>query len=160
MAESTSKKQYTVEYIAISALVAVALIIGILRFKKSGSDDEVFSRKEFNNKWKEVEILEVSIPKKENKIDYAIEDEKAPFKSPFDETAENKESKEIILLPDMQFQGMVWKSSRPQAIINNKVYDVKDVINIAEGETIEIKDINKDGIHLMYKNREFIVRPK
>jgi hypothetical protein len=160
MAESTPKKQYTVEYIAISALVAVALIIGILRFKKSGSDDEVFSRKEFNSKWKEVEILEVSIPKKENKIDYAIEDGKAPFKSPFDETMESKESNEVILLPDMQFQGMVWKSSRPQAIINNKVYDVKDVINIAEGETIEIKDINKDGIHLMYKNREFIVRPK
>jgi len=48
--------------------VAAAIIIGIARFKKGDIDDEVFSRKEFNNKWKEVEILEANIPNKENKI--------------------------------------------------------------------------------------------
>lgn len=159
MAELTHKKQHTIEYIAISALVMSALVIGIVRFKKSGVDDEVFSRKEFNKKWKEVEILEANIPNKENKIVYTIEDKNTPFKSPFEETAENKESTEITPLPDMQFQGMIWKSSRPQAIINNKVYDIKDVINVTDGK-IEIKDIDKDGIHLIYKSNEFIVRPK
>jgi hypothetical protein len=159
MSELSSKKQHTIEYIAISALVMTALIIGISRFKKGGSDDEVFSRKEFNNKWKEVEILEANVPEKENKIAYTVEEESVPFKSPFDEAVKNKESGEVILLPEMQFQGMIWKSSRPQAIINNKVYDIKDVIKVTDGE-IEVKDINKDGIHLLYKNKEFIVRPK
>lgn len=159
MAESTPKKQHTIEYIAIGALVAAALIIGIARFKKGDTDDEVFSRKEFNKKWKEVEILEANVPNKENEISYTLGDDNLPFKSPFDEAVENKESGEELLLPEMQFQGMIWKSSRPQAIINNKVYDIKDVITVGEGE-IEVKDINKDGIYLIYKNKEFIVRPK
>ena len=160
MGEPTLKKQHTIEYAAIGALVVAAIIIGIARFKKGDIDDEVFSRKEFNNKWKEVEILEANIPNKENKISYAIEDDNMPFKSPFDEVAvEDKAPEENILLPDMQFQGMIWRSSRPQAVINNKVYDIKDVITAAE-EKIEVKDIDKDGIHLMYKGKEFIVRPK
>lgn len=160
MGESAPKKQHTIEYIAIGALVVAAIIIGIARFKKGDIDDEVFSRKEFNNKWKEVEILEANVPNKENKISYTIEDDDMPFKSPFDEIAvENKVQEESILLPEMQFQGMVWRSSMPQAVINNKVYDIKDVITVTEGE-IKVKDIDKDGIHLIYKNKEFIVRPK
>ncbi|OGW71663.1 MAG: hypothetical protein A2047_00595 [Omnitrophica bacterium GWA2_41_15] len=164
MADATPKKQHTIEYVAIGALVVVAIIIGIARFKKGDTDDEVFSRKEFNKKWKEVEILEAKVPKNEKEIVYAIEDDKAPFKSPFDEITENKgPEEENVVLPEMKFQGMVWKSSRPQAIINSKVYDIKDVINVGAeglGEEIKIKDITKDGIHLIYKNKEFIVRPK
>lgn len=147
-----------IEYLAIGALVSVALIIGITRFKKSDKNDEVFSRKEFKEKWKEVEILEANVPKKEDVVSYNIEDGKIPFKGPFDEKVEAG-SEEIVLLPDMQFQGMVWRSSRPQAIINNKVYDVKDIINTAGGP-VEIKEIKKDGIHLLYMGKEFIVRPK
>jgi collagenase-like PrtC family protease len=90
---------------------------------------------------------------------YTVKDEEFPFKSPFDETMEEEVSGDNILLPAMQIQGMIWKSSRPQAIINNKLYDVKDIINVA-GEEIEVKDINKDGVHLMYKYKEFIVGPK
>jgi len=164
LAELTSKKQHTIEYIAIGVLVVAALIISIVRFKKGGADDEVFSRKEFNKKWKEVEILEANVPKDEKKIAYTIEDDKFPFKSPFDEMVENKGlEEENIALPEMKFQGMVWKSSRPQAIINNKVYDIKDVINVDAGglgEEIKVRDIAKDGIHLIYKGKEFIVRPK
>ncbi|MEK7867918.1 MAG: hypothetical protein AAB157_00915, partial [Candidatus Omnitrophota bacterium] len=82
----------------------------------------------------------------------------------FDEITENNgPEEENVVLPEMTFQGMVWKSSRPQAIINSKVYDIKDVINVGAeglGEEIKIKDITKDGIHLIYKNKEFIVRPK
>jgi len=164
MIEQAPKKQHTIEYIAIGALVAVALIIGITRFKKSSADDEVFSREEFNKKWKEVEILEAKAPEAEKKIVYKLEGDLFPFKSPFDEIAENKDiAVENITLPDMQFQGMVWKGPRPQAIINNKIYDIKDVIDMgdaAAGEEIIVKDINQDGIHLVYKKKEFIVRPK
>ncbi len=164
MAEQTPKKQHTIEYIAIGALVIGALIIGITRFKKGDTDDEVFSRKEFNKKWKEVEMLEARVPKDEKKITYIMEDGKSPFKSPFDEVVENKAPEDNnAVLPEMRFQGMVWKSSRPQAIINNKVYDIEDVINVGAeglGEEIKVKDIAEDGIHLIYKNKEFIVRPK
>ncbi len=165
MAEQTPKKQHTIEYIAISALVVGALIIGITRFKKGDTDDEVFSRKEFNKKWKEVEILEANVPKDGKKITYTMEDDKLPFKSPFDEIVENKAPEEDnnAVLPEMRFQGMVWKSSRPQAIINNKVYDVKDVIKLGAEtgeEGVMVKDVTVEGIHLMYKNKEFIVKPK
>ncbi|MCX5687039.1 MAG: hypothetical protein NTV71_00075 [Candidatus Omnitrophica bacterium] len=165
MAEQMSQKQHTTEYIAISALVLVALVIGIMKFKKGDTDDEVFSRKEFNKKWQEVEILEASVPKDENEIIYNVENERFPFKSPFDDMAKYKEEPvdENVTLPEMLFQGMVWKSSRPQAIINNKVYDIKDVINVGTeaGEgNIVVKDITKEGIRLIYKKKEFIVRPK
>lgn len=164
MSEQMPKKQHTIEYVAISVLVIAAFIIGIARFKKTDVDDEVFSRKEFNKKWKEVEILEAKVPKKEKEITYSVtEDEKIPFKSPFDETIESKEFEgEEVTLPVMSFQGMVWKSSRPQAIINNKIYDVNDIIqDVGEPEfKVKIKDVTKDGIHLIYKGKEFIVRPK
>jgi len=162
MAEQAFEKQHTAEYITISALVALALIIGIVKFKKGDTDDEVFSKKEFNKKWQEVVVLEAGVPKNENEIAYTVEEETFPFKSPFDDDKVKKSEEtenEDVTLPQMLFQGMVWKSSRPQVIINNKVYDVKDVISVTEGK-IEVKDINKDGIHLIYKNKEFIVRPK
>ena len=63
----------------------------------------------------------------------------------------------------MKFQGMIWKSFRPQAIINNKVYDVNDVVDIDTGEgggEVKVIGIKEDGIHLKYKGKEFIARPK
>lgn len=163
MAESTPKKQHTVEYIAIAALVLIAVVMGIVRFKKGDTDDEVFSRKEFNKQWAEVEILEAEVPKKEKEVAYIGNPDKSLFKSPFDEAEEEEAPEEHVTLPVMTFQGMVWKSSRPQAIINNKVYDVNDVVIIDTGEIggeIKVKDVTKDGIHLIYKKKEFIVRPK
>jgi len=164
MAEAAQKKQRNIEYMAIAALVAVAVIIGITRFKKSDTGDEVFSREEFNKRWKEVEIIEEGIPEIKNEaVAFAPAGEIPPFKSPFDEIKEDKTVDENITLPAMVFQGMVWKSSRPQAIIDNEVYDVNDVITIGSGQEaveIKVKGIDKDGIHLMYKGKEFIARPK
>ena len=163
MTEAISKKQHVVEYVAIGALVVAALIIGIARFKKSNTDDEVFSRKEFNKRWEEVEILEAKVPKMEKKIAYTVENDKMPFKSPFDDIKEEESVEENVVLPDMKFQSMVWRSSRPQAIINNKVYDINDMVDVdtgAAGGEIKVKSIDKDGIHLIYKKKEFIVRPK
>jgi len=160
-----SRKQHATEYIAISVLVVVALVIGIVKFKKGDTDDEVFSRKEFNKKWQEVEMLEATAPRSENEVVYTVENEKFPFKSPFDEVEKYKEEPvdENVTLPQLLFQGMVWKSSRPQVIINNKVYDIKDVIKVSTdaGEgNIVVKDITKEGVCLIYKKKEFIVRPK
>ena len=160
MAEANPKKQQ-MEYIAIGALVLVALFIGMTRFKKKDKDDEVFSRKEFNKKWEEVKALEKSVPEDEKAIAYTVYSERAPFKSPFE--GDTEELGEDVTLPKLNLQGMVWSSQRPQAIIDNKVYDVGDVIEIGSGEAkeeIKINDIDRDGLHLRYKGMKFIVRPK
>ncbi len=162
MAEANLKKQ-RMEYIAIGTLVLVAVFIGISKFQKKEKDDEVFSRTEFNKKWKEVEILELKVPKEEKGVDYIASVERIPLKSPFEEEGKVEAAGEVVTLPTMVFQGMVWNSLRPQAIIDNKVYDVDDDILVGEGETagkIKIKDITREGIFLKYKGREFIVRPK
>ena len=162
MADVAPKKQHTIEYIAIGALVLTAIIIGIARFKKGDVNDEVFSRKEFTEKWKEVEILEAGVPKNEKIVAFAPDGETFPFRSPFDDTEETKQTDENVVLPEMQYQGMIWKSPRPQAIINNKVYDIGDDIEaVGEAEAkVKVKDVTVDGIHLIYKSKEFIVRPK
>ena len=164
MPEQTLKKQQ-MEYIGIGVLVLVAFFIGISRFQKKEKDDEVFSRSGFNERWKETEDLESKVPEEKKGIKYSSDFERAPFKSPFDD----KEKEEMvgagdIVLPEMTLQGMLWNSVRPQAIIDNKVYEIGDTIILTQtGEDkyeVKIKDITKGGIYLKYKGKEFIVRPK
>jgi hypothetical protein len=157
MAETELKKQ-KLEYVAIGALILIALLIGLNRFKKTESDDEVFSRKEFNEKWRDVALLEKEVPEGEEIIIYDVDIERVPFKSPFEDKKTAGEESEKITLPAMTFQGMVWNSKRPQVIIDNKVYDAGDTIMKEDGVLVE--SIEKDGIHLRFKGREFIVRPK
>ncbi|MBU4149330.1 MAG: general secretion pathway protein GspB [Candidatus Omnitrophica bacterium] len=163
MAESDPKKKQ-MEYIAITGLVVAALFIGISRFKKNDAKDEVFSKERFKEQWKEVEILEKEVPKEEKPVSYDADAEKAPFKSPIEDEKKIDMAAEDVSLPSMQFQGMVWSSTRPQAIIDNKVYDVNDVIYIGSGEEekfpIKIVEITKEGIYLRYKGKGFLVKPK
>ncbi|NQV03868.1 MAG: hypothetical protein HQ532_00055 [Candidatus Omnitrophica bacterium] len=161
MAEANLKKQQ-MEYIGIGLLVLVAFFIGVARFKKKDKDDEVFSRKEFNKKLTEVEIMEKKVPKEEVKVAYTVLSDRDPFRSPLEKEG-NEETVDIdVTLPSMTFQGMVWSSRRPQAIIDDKVYEIGDVIIIGSGETadeVKIKDIDKKGIHLKYKGVEFLKSP-
>lgn len=165
MAEKDPKKKQ-MEYIAVAGLVMVALFIGMSRFKKSGVDDEVFSKKQFNEQWKEVEILEKTIPREEKGVSYDVDSAKTPFKSSLEIETKNIEVvEEDISLPSMTFQGMIWNSVRPQAIINDKVYDINDVIRVNAGSEedespVKIVDVTREGIYLRYKGRDFLVRPK
>ncbi len=159
MAEAGFKK-HQMEYIAVGVLVLAAFFIGIQRFKKKDTDDEVFSRKEFNKKWKEVSVIESKVPKEAEVINYNLETDRIPFEGPFDEEKIEAPGEDISL-PAISFQGMVWNSIRPQVIIDNKVYDIGDTINIgSEEDRVEVTDITKEGIYLKYKRKEFIVRPK
>ena len=161
MAEANLKKQQ-MEYIGIGLLVLVALFIGIVRFKKKDKDDEVFSRKEFDKEWAEVEILEKKVPKEEKKIAYATYSNRIPFKGPLEEELTAEASGIDVTLPSMTFQGMIWSSKRPQVVIDNNVYNIGDVVVIGSGEAedeVKIKDIDKQGIHLRYKGVEFLKRP-
>lgn len=162
MADVKLKKQQ-MEYIGIGLLIVVSLFIGITRFKKKDVDDEVFSRTEFKNRWKEVDLLEGSVPKEEAGIEYTVSVERPPFKSPFEEKEKAEVVEEAVELPAMTFQGMVWNSLRPQVIINNRVYEVNDIVEIGRGDAkneIKIKDIKKEGVYLRYRGREFIVKPR
>lgn len=156
-------KKQNIEYIGITVLVIVALIIGITRFRKKDKDDEIFSRTEFNKKWEEVEVLEAKVPEEEKDIRYPSEVKRLPFKSPFEKEKAQPIEEVDVTLPSLEFQGMVWNSVRPQVIIDNKVYDIEDTIEVGSGDAkakIKIKDITRDGVYLRYKAREFIVKPK
>ena len=160
MADVSLKKQQ-MEYIGITILVLGALLIGITRFKKGDKEDEVFSRTDFNRKWKEVEELEARVPQEEKGISYAVTVEREPFKSPLEEKKLLEVVEDDIVFPKVACQGMIWNSIRPQAIINGEIYDINDTLEIESEETkVTIKDITKDGIYLRYKGRDFIVRPK
>jgi hypothetical protein len=52
-------------------------------------------------------------------------------------------------LPNLEVQGIIWGGSIKQAIINNKVVKPGDMI-----DNIKILDINKDGITVLFNNRE------
>lgn len=169
MAEMNPKKQQ-MEYIAIGVLVLVALFIGISRFGKKGASDEVFSRTEFNKRWEEIKVLEKKVTKLEKtlleerkSVAYKVDEAKAtPFKSPFERKKPVSIEEEVVILPRMNLQGMVWNSRLPQAIIDNKVYTKDDIVVIGTGETAEkvkITDITAEGITIRYKTKYFIVRP-
>jgi hypothetical protein len=49
-------------------------------------------------------------------------------------------------------QGVIWGTELPQAIINNKVVKVGDTI-----EEVRILDIQKGGITVFYKSRNYTI---
>jgi len=52
--------------------------------------------------------------------------------------------------PDLKIQGVVWGGQQPQAIINNKVLKIGDVI-----EKARIINISQSGIDIFYEGRQF-----
>jgi len=162
MANPEVKKKQQMEYMTVGVLIVIALLVGVSRFKKKDNDDEVFSRKKFNEQWKEVQILEESVPKKEFGVNYFAGLDETPFKGPMDELKKvTLEKQEEVFLPTLNVQGMVWNSARPQVIINGAVYDINDAIILegAEGKII-IRDVLKEGIHLRYMGQSFMVKPR
>jgi type II secretory pathway component PulC len=92
-----------------------------------------------------------------NEIEYKAEGLKDPFQ-PFEKEAEvtpqpsevaDEVNKEIPL-PSLAVQGVVWGSSLPQVIINNKVLKIGDII-----EGARISSINKEGVILFYGNQQY-----
>jgi hypothetical protein len=61
--------------------------------------------------------------------------------------------KEEIKPPELSIQGLVWGKIAPQAIVNNKVVSVGDIIDEAR-----IIGINKEGIRILFKNEIFFIR--
>ncbi len=55
--------------------------------------------------------------------------------------------------PKVILSGLVWSSDRPQAIINDQVVSIGDMI-----EDSKVVDIHKDGVDLMRLNTLFTIR--
>jgi len=60
---------------------------------------------------------------------------------------------EEIIPPDLIIQGLIWNTDFPQAIVNNTIVTVGDIIDEAE-----ILDINREGIMIKYKEKEFPIK--
>ncbi|PIP18736.1 MAG: hypothetical protein COT38_01120 [Candidatus Omnitrophica bacterium CG08_land_8_20_14_0_20_41_16] len=52
--------------------------------------------------------------------------------------------------PKLTLQGIIWGSSLPQAIINNKVIRVGDTL-----ESVDIVDIGKEGVIVLFAGTEY-----
>jgi len=73
-------------------------------------------------------------------------------------TPATKETKveEVVRLPSLQIQGIIWGGGNPQAIIDEQVVAKGDMI--AGG--VEILDISKSGIKVIYRGKIFMLLPK
>ena len=88
------------------------------------------------------------------RVKYTSQDLPDPFKSPFEREEAVGEPTVTVGLPHLEVQGMVWGSKIPQAIINNTVVTVGEAI-----EGAEIIDIRKEGVYVLYEERQYILRP-
>ncbi len=103
-------------------------------------------------------LVEAQVKAKKNevkKVEYTSQDLPDPFRSPFEmEKVLDKGVAPEVSLSHLQVQGMVWSSKMPQAIINDTVVRIGEVIDGAE-----ILDIRKEGIYVLYEGGQYIIRP-
>ena len=62
--------------------------------------------------------------------------------------------KEAVKPPELSVQGMVWGKISPQAIINDKVVNVGDMV-----EDAKIIAITKDGVRVLFEGEIFLIKP-
>jgi hypothetical protein len=93
------------------------------------------------------------------KVEYRADTLRNPFEQPlvFTESEEDVsfQDKDEKIAPDLVVQGLIWGSSLPQAIINNKVVKVGDVIQGAD-----IIDISKEGVLVLFAGTEYKLSTK
>jgi hypothetical protein len=95
------------------------------------------------------------------RVEFNEADSKDPFASPLPQ-------KDVTLykqvadsggqgatLPIFSVQGLVWGTDKPQAIIDNKIFNIGDEIKGAK-----IIAIDKDGVKILYQERTFLVNPE
>ena len=64
-----------------------------------------------------------------------------------------EEVEPTVNFPELSVQGMIWDSSMPQAIINNKIFKVGDII-----EGAKIVTIDQSGVSLVFRRKPFKVK--
>lgn len=94
-------------------------------------------------------------------VSYTSRGLRDPFKSPFEMqgipvVAEAEPTAPTVEygLSHLNVQGMVWGSKMPQAIINNQIVRIGEIIDGAE-----ILEIRREGVYVLYEGKQYIVRP-
>lgn len=97
-----------------------------------------------------------------NKFEFKDENVRDPFVSqlPKKEKVEVKpvevRGQEInVSPPSFSVQGLVWGSLRPQAIIDNKIFNLGDEVSGAK-----IIDISREGVKVVYQSKIFVISPQ
>lgn len=80
----------------------------------------------------------------------SLRDPFKPYLQREEKGAPSGESPGEEIPPDLVVQGIIWGSSLPQAIINNTVVKVGDMI-----EEARILEISKEGVTVFFKNRQY-----
>jgi len=92
--------------------------------------------------------LVIERPKRE----YRADDLRDPFigyEEKQEEPAQASSAPKEKPLPTLKIQGIIWGGRIPQAIINNKVVKMGDVI-----EGVKVVNINKDGVIVLFEDKE------
>ncbi len=63
-------------------------------------------------------------------------------------------TEEAIPTPQVTLSGLVWNSTRPQAIMNGRVVNIGDKIDVWT-----IRNISKQGVELTFEGTDFLVEP-
>ena len=90
-------------------------------------------------------------------VEYKSEELKDPFEPPEEEKKPEAEPEKQIMPevkpappPVLKIEGLVWGGRLPQAIINQKVVKIGDII-----EGAQIVDINREGVTLTFNNSQY-----
>jgi len=90
-------------------------------------------------------------------VEYKSEELKDPFEPPEEEKKPEAEPEKQIMpevkpapTPVLKIEGLVWGGRLPQAIINQKVVKIGDII-----EGAQIVDINREGVTLTFNNSQY-----
>ncbi len=143
----------------------VITVFSVIVFIFSLFITNLFAAQEGFKGGKELETMEKTEPLPSEvivspNVEYKAEDLRDPFQNPNiaegkepAEESEVSETKEIIPL-SLTVQGLIWGGSFPQAIINNKVVKVGDII-----EGARIISIDKEGITVFFEERQYNLSP-
>jgi len=96
-------------------------------------------------------------------VEYKADSFKDPFIKGYVEDKEEQaisgQPVEIRPLPALTVQGLIWGSETPQAIINNKVLKIGDVLPTGTDDAagVKIMGINKTGVEVFYYGKSYFV---
>ena len=131
------------------------LILVFLLGTTLGEVPSAFAKKELLSKSKKVEKVFIS----RGPSPYLGREHRDPTLNPLLSRTVQKESKapvEVVKLPDLTVQGVIWGKDAAKAIIEKRVVAKGDILP----EGIEILDISGAGIKVLYKGKIFTVLPQ
>ncbi|MFA5090010.1 MAG: hypothetical protein WC510_03100 [Candidatus Omnitrophota bacterium] len=120
--------------VKISVFIGLAVVIFVILYKHNFNPNRVMS--EIKQAWDKARVKTGKI------IPMEVEKKKGPGKE-----AETFNPSTALIV-----QGVVWGEPMPQAIINNRVINMGDVI-----EGAKVIDISKKGVVLLYKDRKYLL---